>query len=274
MAPRKSIPPPATRWPEKPRKLVPAPPVSLQPKASPEAQPSRRHPAPPPLHPPRSAPENRQVALPGAPPGKLVQPKTGPLNPTGSRLTAPPPLRWPSGRRAGSGTIQPMNSSQIKEPVNRRDKEYHKERIKSLNDLDKVASFLLASNYSYKKNQSKVSQGLIQMDCVAVVVIKGSYWMASNSQGLDGEDAANLNGALEMIELDYELVVNGTKNKMHAEMQLVQELLAKKIETKGLFMGVSKPCCLDCHKVLSILKINHTAYHNSQVINWEPPNNL
>jgi hypothetical protein len=158
-------------------------------------------------------------------------------------------------------------------PMNRRAQGYHQQRMAGLSELDKVASYLLASNYSFKASPTKVSQGLIQMDCVAVVLIKGSYWMASNSQGLTADDAANLNGSMvDMIELDFEIVVRGTKNKMHAEMQLVEELVSKGVTVQGLDMGVSKPCCYDCHKVLKALKINHTAFHQDQVQNWEPPN--
>jgi len=165
-----------------------------------------------------------------------------------------------------------METTTIKTAVDRRSQGYHKQRLSSVSELDKVASFLLASNYSSHRSQSKATQGLIHLDCVAVVQVNGSYWMASNSQGLDDQDAAELNGALEAVELDYEIIVRGSKNKMHAEMQLVEALKANNIPFEGVFMGVSKPCCVDCHHVLKTLKIQHTAFHHDRVLNWEGPN--
>ena len=59
---------------------------------------------------------------------------------------------------------------------------------------------------------------------------------------------------------------------MHAEMQLLEELVSRGVTVQGLDMGVSKPCCYDCHQVLRSFKINHTAFHRDQVQNWEAPN--
>ena len=140
-----------------------------------------------------------------------------------------------------------------------------------MTDLDKVASFLLASNFSYRSSPTPQTQGLIQNDCVAVVEVKGSFWMAANSQQLEPADADNLNGEVQYGEMDYEIIVRGTKNKMHAEMQLVEELLANQINPQGMQMGVSKPCCKKCHYILSHLKIIHTAFHDDNVVNWEAP---
>jgi hypothetical protein len=171
----------------------------------------------------------------------------------------------------GMGAIQRLTSSLIKKPVNRRDVGYTQQRLQSITEVDKIASFLLASNYSYRSSPTPQTQGLIHNDCVAVIQVKGSLWMAANSQMLDPEDADNLNGELQFGELEYEIVVRGTKNQMHAEMQLVEELLANKINPQGLQMGVSKPCCKKCHYILGHLKIIHTAFHDDNVINWEAP---
>jgi hypothetical protein len=146
---RKGVPPPVPRWPER-----------------------RPPPTPPPLHAPPPVPRIVQA--------KLAQARPAPTGPA-NRPTAAPPIHWPPGSPGAgvrSRALQPMQA-----PVNRRAQGYHQQRMAGLSELDKVASFLLASNYSFKASPTKVSQGLIQMDCVAVVLIKDSYWMASNSQG-------------------------------------------------------------------------------------------
>lgn len=155
--------------------------------------------------------------------------------------------------------------------ADRRAKDYHQQRLVAVQDLDKAASYLLASNYSYLASPTKSTQGLIHNDCVAVVVIAGKYYMASNFQRLDDGDAANLNGALGCGEIEYQIVVRGKAKFMHAEMQLLEELVKAGIDTKGVFMGVSKPCCNYCHKLLNQYGIGHTAYHTDKVENWDAP---
>ena len=70
-------------------------------------------------------------------------------------------------------------SKTFRKQVNRKAVDYHAQRISEMNDLDKAASYLLAISYSSRTSPTKVSQGLIQMDCVAVAVIKGEWLVAS-----------------------------------------------------------------------------------------------
>lgn len=73
----------------------------------------------------------------------------------------------------------------LRKRVNRKDKGYHALRRSEINDLDKAASFLLAISYSGRTSQTKASQGLIQMDCVALAVINDEWLVAANSRRLD-----------------------------------------------------------------------------------------
>lgn len=110
------------------------------------------------------------------------------------------------------------------------------------------------------------------MDCVAVCMTREGLWVASNSQRITDEDIDILRGVL-FPELhhntDIYIVKNGTSNKMHAEMQLLKELVSESFETYEI--GVSKPCCEECKRVLDEHGIKYSMYHNSDVINWEDP---
>ena len=153
--------------------------------------------------------------------------------------------------------------------VNRRDPGYHAMRVSEINNLDKAASYLLALSYSSRTSPTPVSQGLIQMDCVAVAVINDEWLVAANSRRLDDwhiEALANEIG----YDITYAIVARGGGG-MHAEMQVLEEIRASGYSATGVTMGVSKPCCFDCKSVLDQVKAVYSHYHTDTVVNWEPP---
>lgn len=153
--------------------------------------------------------------------------------------------------------------------VNRRAHDYHIRRIGALTQLDKVASYLLALNYSNRASPKKVSQGLIQMDCVAVAVINDEWLIASNSRKLDDNDIILLSEELG-IDMTYALISRGD-GQMHAEMQVLEEISASNYSAANVQFGVSKPCCKKCAEWLSHYGAKYSAWHDAQVVNWEKP---
>ncbi len=158
--------------------------------------------------------------------------------------------------------------------VNRRASGYHEQRLDQLALADRIASFLLAVNWSWRRSPQSVSQKLIQMDCVAVAVLDNEWLIASNSQGLTDYDVEL--AAEELGQITYAIVTRGTPNAMHAEMQVLEEIRASgytgdQIKQLGLYMGVSKPCCRTCAEWLSFYNIGYAGWHDSPVVNWEEP---
>ena len=104
----------------------------------------------------------------------------------------------------------------MKNHINRHDRDYHAIRLSSIHELDKIASYLLAVNWSRRRTQTAVSQGLIQMDCIATCYVNGELWIASNTQELTSEDVEALQA--ELGDIIVYIVTNGTPKVMHAEM--------------------------------------------------------
>ncbi len=157
----------------------------------------------------------------------------------------------------------------FRKAVNRHASGYHAQRISEMSDLDKAASFLLAISYSEKAAPTKVSQGLIQMDCVAVALVNDEWLVASNSRKLEDWHMEEL--AKEIDEsLKYALVKRGNGG-MHAEMQVLEEIKASNYSIAGVRIGVSKPCCAGCKAVLDRERAIYTHSHGDKVANWEAP---
>lgn len=159
----------------------------------------------------------------------------------------------------------------MKTQVNRRSGSYHRIALELKSDLDLIASILLALSYSRRAAPTWQSQALIQMDCVAICFVDGSLWIASNSQRITKEDTETFRDFLQNRNIDIWLVANGTPGKMHAEMQLLSQLIEEKISTINLTFGVSKPCCKYCKEWLDKFRIGYTMYHCASVVNWESP---
>ncbi len=158
--------------------------------------------------------------------------------------------------------------------INRKDPDYHSRALELKTDADLVASIVLALNFTRRiKSQVKSTQGLIQNDCVAACFTPEGLWLAANSQSIREPEVAHLREELCDHEMDIYTVVNGKKNVMHAEMQLLHELLSEYTadDIRGLEMGVSKPCCTPCREELDKFGIRYSAYHNDKVVNWQKP---
>lgn len=158
----------------------------------------------------------------------------------------------------------------MKNLVNRRSKGYHQYRLNVINDLDIIASTVLALTWSRTHNMSKTSQGLIQMDCVACVIVDNEIWLANNLQNISDEDICELR-RIYNIDNTIWVVKNGERGIMHAEMQIISQLLQEDKKSTVSYMGVSKPCCKNCSQILDVFNFDYASKHNSIVKNWQSP---
>lgn len=182
---------------------------------------------------------------------------------------------------------------------------YLAQRIKGLNNLDRLASFILAILHSMLRTNTygswsasgqfqpassnmdshTASEKKIQFGCVAVCVIDGTIYFGRNGVGegltreqlgifLEGDAPEEapiatdkyLNSVRDFCDVRKE---GGYPNELHAEMQLV-DFLGLPI-SRMKYVGVSKPCCQNCQSVLKTYNIKYAAGHGDVVTNWLPP---
>jgi len=199
------------------------------------------------------------------------------------------------------------------------DVEYHNERLTTMSWFDKIASFILSVNWSTGKGaaggkaktnqlsecEDNTTHRVINrqldshLDCVAVMSVDDTWYIAANQLSLDDSDIQTadlsmgqpLREELSHIEFgehsatahfhgDYRgaiygrhtIVTDGADN-MHAEMRLLKRLKSLGKMKKGLVIGVSKPCCPKCKEVLDRWEVQYTSYHDVPVpVNrWSDP---
>ncbi len=163
---------------------------------------------------------------------------------------------------------------------------YHRERLETMEEDDKLASFILATNWS--RGQGKAGGGSIlrtqtfdskdnvitvenrqlesHLDCVAVTWVEDRWYVASNRIKLIHNDVVlgiQASGCNPRA-FKYEIVSRGG-DKMHAEMKILKRLEALGKLDKCSRIGVSKPCCLLCANVLYDLGIDYTSFHTVNV---------
>lgn len=160
--------------------------------------------------------------------------------------------------------------------------EYHVARMKGLDEMDKLASPILAASFSVSSDPTNERQKWVQQSCVAVCrggsefLVAVNYLSAkrlldeqvvSTVSTLSGVHGVNLAGGNCRV-----LAGNDAK---HAEMKIVEALLSRhggdRKRLAGLMVGVSKPCCPKCSNVLAGLGMRFSYLHNDQPTNWEAP---
>lgn len=173
------------------------------------------------------------------------------------------------------------------------DDKYNNERLDSISYLDKVASFILALNWSQggegvgsvpvrkiKSQRTEFQQFMSRqleshLDCVAVANVDGNWYFAANRLLLNADNINQL-----AIELDARVtyyLVNSSSiypPNMHAEMKILKFIKEQGKLVKGMEIGVSKPCCSECKKVLDKWSIKYTSFHIVPVASnaWIDPN--
>ena len=159
----------------------------------------------------------------------------------------------------------------MRDLIQRRDKTYSEIRMAAINDLDKIASILLA--FCYSGHRSQESQKYIQFDCVAVCMVGDDLWVAANGIGIQHEDVDKLLAMMEEQKYPFEgyvyIVTRPGQEAMHAEMKLLSELHESGMKT--LYIGVTKPCCVLCKQQLDNDNIMYAQWHNQPVTGWIPP---
>ena len=162
----------------------------------------------------------------------------------------------------------------MKKYVNRRTNEYKnysEKNVSNYSSLDIIAITLLRIAWSRNRDIFN-TQNAVNYDCVAVCLVNGELWLASNNIKITDEDINVLLECMNNDGLPYNgnvwTVTNGSGH-MHAEMQLVSQLKQENLMTD--FIGVSKPCCKQCAEVLDHVHIGYSMWHDSPVVNWENP---
>lgn len=167
--------------------------------------------------------------------------------------------------------------------VHRRTKEYKDTGMELMENWDLIAGYLLKlmGTYSishYADGQEKSPETIqkadpwIAYDCVAVTFDENNnFFAAANSHRLTDKHVRAAKKALGFWYFSYQVVTEGDKDKMHAEMQLLRFLKRRNITPKFHYIGVSKPCCSQCKQELDAYKIKYSTYHGDEVINWQAP---
>lgn len=139
-----------------------------------------------------------------------------------------------------------------------------------LNELDKVARYILAVAFSSQYPGNSREQMFISQRTVAVASHNGKLYVASN--GLYGGEpdalqkgnvAAALRAEGVMDEIVYLANWSGFhglgESDYHAEMQIVDYFYLMRIPLPQI--GVSKPCCGKCKERLDSLGIDYSYWH-------------
>lgn len=137
--------------------------------------------------------------------------------------------------------------------------------------LDFIAITILRIVYS--RNDINGMRGkLVNYECVAVCIVEGDLWVSTNNIQITDADIDELIRILTIdnaLIFNYVYIVTFGNGHMHAEMQLLSQLHVENKRTD--FMGVSKPCCDMCRRVLDSENILYSMWHDSRVVNWEIP---
>ncbi|MBN3005372.1 hypothetical protein JW897_16670 [Chromobacterium alkanivorans] len=163
---------------------------------------------------------------------------------------------------------------------------YHEDMLKRMSWMDKVASYILAiywtraegqdTNRKTKVDGFKVKNRQLEshLDCVAVMEVEGKWYIAANRLSISDVDVRLTDMSLcrstsnfvdnyrfGYIYSDFELVQN-YDNFMHAEMKILKRLHELGKLKVRMHIGVSKPCCPRCKKVLDDWQIEYTSFHD------------
>jgi|GEM_PF-4802707 len=138
-----------------------------------------------------------------------------------------------------------------------------------LNELDKIARFILAVAFSGEFPGNDREQHFVAQRTVAVARHQGKIYVASNglyglapSDGQRGNVATALAGAGiadEIVYLANWALTNGGGNEYHAEIQLMDYFYFMRLPLPQI--GVSKPCCGNCSTALTRVGTDHSYFH-------------
>lgn len=179
-----------------------------------------------------------------------------------------------------------------------------------LNDLDRIARFVLAVAHSANYSGTDREQRFVGQRTVAVAITeRGDLVIAQNgvlttriSSGRGRPQFTRMIPALEerirrtvYVELEWEYAIPPEElhldppdkpfgniswvanhfgpqdTSFHAEMQLVSCLARNRFRFEGNQIGVSKPCCLKCANRLGKLGIDYSYYHTQSADPWVDP---
>lgn len=173
---------------------------------------------------------------------------------------------------------------------------YHQERLQTMSWLDKVASFLLAMNWSTgggaagggpvlntpvtlpNGTHTRVRNRQLEshLECVAVAWEGGTFYIAANRLSITDNDVILADTSLgrpvdageffagvdyyHTLSASYE-ILHGN-DFMHAEMKIMKRLHELgRLRLRHTALGVSKPCCPMCRQVLDAWQVIYTSYH-------------
>ena len=183
-------------------------------------------------------------------------------------------------------------------------------RYDELNDLDRIARFVLAVAHSANYSGTHREQRFVGQRTVAVAITdRGDLVIAQNSvlttrvsSGRGRPSFTRMVPELEerirqtvAVELEWEYAIPPEElhldlpdkpfgniywvanrfgpqdTSFHSEMQLVYCMAQNGLRFEGNQIGVSKPCCLKCATRLSKLGIDYSYYHTQSADPWVDP---
>lgn len=190
--------------------------------------------------------------------------------------------------------------------IDRQDAADQESYWRNADELDLVASWILATVWSGTNAQGKQAQNNIGLRTVAVVRLNtGGLVVASNATSFDPyqipfnpnskavKSTPNFHYALSGYKqgdvvfdpqaqvravlgeiyatVDFPPECCGTGFSFHAEMALLQHMSKHNLHPSPKFIGVSKPCCRFCRAVLKGAGMDHSFYHMDAVASWDEP---
>ncbi len=122
----------------------------------------------------------------------------------------------------------------------------------------------------------KKAEPFFNKGCVAIVFdSENRLYAAANSHNLKAVDifpvVHELNTEKNMGIPEFIIVTEGTRNEMHAEMQLKMYWRKRNIPRPLRYIGVSKPCCMLCASNLDKSGTGYSMFHDDKVENWQSP---
>lgn len=152
-----------------------------------------------------------------------------------------------------------------------------------LNDLDRVARYILAVGYSGQYHGGDAyNQGYVAARTVAVALHEGHLYVATNTVIDPRREHPNVTIGRVLSEVGTEVLERGLEDTYksvifienprgsadrtyHAEMQLIDFFHRNRWRPGGDMIGVSKPCCRRCAVNLDNLDVGYSYWHSENV---------
>lgn len=144
----------------------------------------------------------------------------------------------------------------------------------NLDNMDLLAIAILRIGYGDK------DPSFVNFPTVACLTIDNELWYAQNMFDIEPDDVVKIYNSLKspyMPSIEaYRIYLDenngeGNDKNTHAEMKLLFELVNSGKLKKGIQIGISKPACTMCNKVLQYNGFKVSWTHTRKVTTWSAP---